>query len=62
MIGPQRIGSRTTENEAPLEAGMMVTDGESQASYFHQGYSANISYENFASSHYQKRSECIVIK
>ncbi|KAM7428818.1 Xaa-Pro aminopeptidase 1 [Porites harrisoni] len=24
--GPQRIGSRTTENEAPLEAGMMVTD------------------------------------
>ena len=31
VIGPQRIGSRTTENEAPLEAGMMVTDGESQA-------------------------------
>ena len=26
--GPQRISPRGVENEAPLEAGMMVTDGE----------------------------------
>lgn len=26
-LGPQGIGFRSRENEAPLEAGMMVTDG-----------------------------------
>ena len=29
-LGPQGISSRSRENEAPLEAGMMVTDGKSK--------------------------------
>ncbi|KAL9982844.1 hypothetical protein ACROYT_G004953 [Oculina patagonica] len=40
--GPHRIGSRSTENEAPLEAGMMVTD---EPGYYEDG-SFGIRIEN----------------
>ncbi|KAJ7385565.1 Xaa-Pro aminopeptidase 1 [Desmophyllum pertusum] len=34
FIGPQRIGTRSSEDEAPLEAGMMVTD---EPGYYEDG-------------------------